>query len=443
MLTKSSRINIQSELDRLTPLEVDKLLEGRRLPFDIVIKDRGVVKPLFNKGMVFTAVAKEMLREKGISEVFITIKDASLLEDYLAETKTQKTSFYDDPLAFKNYSFYKDQHHQIDRTFLIPGTKITFSLFILNKLNFSPLVHASPLTPGEINELLLNEEGDIVIKKSDIPLYNQYLESLSTSDTLSQEDRTKALRATVRERAKIVIRDILESPEGPRKLKGLGAKEKAKIVMRELLNHPERGEKIEELKKILSTMIDNTLQDRDAVYDLISLGGYDYYTYTHSVNVAALAISLGIAIGLKRAEVERLGIGAMLHDIGKSVISHEILHKQGKLDDREYRIIQSHVIEGERILRAHKEFPEEAFSAVLQHHEKLSGRGYPFRLSGKEITPFGRITAIADCYDALTTRRPYKPALTPFYALSVIAKETGNYDPDLLKIFIKMLGKIK
>ncbi|MBI3592887.1 MAG: HD domain-containing protein [Nitrospirae bacterium] len=133
----------------------------------------------------------------------------------------------------------------------------------------------------------------------------------------------------------------------------------------------------------------------------------------------------------------------MLHDIGKSAISHEILHKQGKLDDTEYRIIKNHVIEGEKILRAHKEFPTESLSAVLQHHEKLSGKGYPFKLSGNEIKPFGRIAAIADCYDALTTQRPYKQAFTPFYALSIVAKETGEYDPDLLKIFIKMLGKIK
>lgn len=85
----------------------------------------------------------------------------------------------------------------------------------------------------------------------------------------------------------------------------------------------------------------------------------------------------------------------------------------------------------------------ESLVPVLQHHEKLPGRGYPFKLSGKSIKLFGRIAAIADCYDALTTQRPYKPAFTPFYALSVIAKETGDYDPDLLKIFIKMLGKIE
>ncbi len=191
-------------------------------------------------------------------------------------------------------------------------------------------------------------------------------------------------------------------------------------------------------------MIDCILENNDAIYDLLSLRGYDYYTYTHSVNVAALSIGIGIAAGLKTGDVEKLGTGAMLHDIGKSAISHEILNKQGKLDENEYRMIKNHVFEGEKILRTyHREFPEEAFSAVLQHHEKLSGKGYPLRLSGPDIKLFGRITGIADCYDALTTQRPYKPAFTPFYALSIIAKETGDYDPELLRMFIRMLGKIK
>jgi len=98
---------------------------------------------------------------------------------------------------------------------------------------------------------------------------------------------------------------------------------------------------------------------------------------------------------------------------------------------------------GYKLLKEQKEFPEESSSAVLQHHEKLSGKGYPFGLKGSEIKLFGRITAIADCYDALTTQRPYKPPLTPYFALSIIVKEKGDHDADLLKSFIKMLGKIK
>src|SRR5208337_1484245 len=160
------------------------------------------------------------------------------------------------------------------------------------------------------------------------------------------------------------------------------------------------------------------------------------------VNVAALSVGLGIAIDLKRDDTEKLGAGAMFHDVGKSVISHEILNKHGKLDDAEFNIMKGHVVEGEKIMRYHKSFPEESLTVVLQHHEKLSCKGYPSGLCGKDIRLFGRICAIADCYDALTTQRPYRTAFSPFAALSVIAKESGDYDASLLKIFIKMLGKL-
>ena len=133
----------------------------------------------------------------------------------------------------------------------------------------------------------------------------------------------------------------------------------------------------------------------------------------------------------------------MLHDIGKSAIAPELLNKQGKLDSLEYRTIQQHVQAGVGILQKHKAIPEGSYDAVAQHHEKLSGNGYPFGLRGSEIKLFGRITGIADCYDALTTNRVYKRALTPFDALNKIAKERKDYDKELLHAFVEMLGKVK
>jgi HD-GYP domain-containing protein (c-di-GMP phosphodiesterase class II) len=152
---------------------------------------------------------------------------------------------------------------------------------------------------------------------------------------------------------------------------------------------------------------------------------------------------MGIALNMGKTEIEKLGIGAMLHDIGKSVIPVDILNKQGKLDNNEYAVMQRHVFEGEKIIRENHRFLEESLSAITQHHEKMNGRGYPQHIFDRDITLFGRITAIADCYDALTTTRPYRQSLSPFAALEIISKETGNYDPELLKVFIVMLGKIR
>ncbi len=411
MVTKYREINTESRI----AIDADKLIVGKRLPFDVFVKDRGIIKHLFNKGMLFTNISKEVLKEKGISEVYISSNENFSIDNYLSATADKKTSPYDDPTLFKQYSFYKDKHHQIDKSLLLPGTKINFSLFVLESFNMKTVVEASEKSPALITESILNTTGDFLIKKSDIPLYHDYINSLLKEKAVSGKSNVKAI--AIKENSKIVIKDLLDDPRS--------------------------GEKIKESKLLVNNMIDCMLENRDSIYNLLTLRGYDYYTYTHSVNVCVLSIGLGVAIDLKKDDIEKLGIGAMLHDVGKSAVPHEILNKQGKLDDVEYRIMRNHVIEGEKILRTHKEIPEESFIPLLQHHEKLTGKGYPFKLSGDEIKLFGRITAIADCYDALTTQRPYKPAFTPFYALSIVAKETGDYDPDLLKTFIKMLGKIK
>lgn len=401
------------------PVSAERLIIGTRLPCAIFIKDGGIIKPMFNKDMVFTNISRNILNEKTISEIYLYMKDVEAFERYQFQNKSQKAAKDADVVTvFKEYSFYKEQHHQVDNSLLIPGTKINFSLFVLNKLNLVPLIVASEKTPAEIDERVSSPPGDVVIKKSDIPLYHDYINSLIQNPESLGENKLKVRSKAIRENSKVIIKDLLDDPRS--------------------------GEKIKEIKPVVNGMIECILENRDAIYDLFSLRGYDYYTYTHSVNVAALSIAIGVAVNLKKESVEKLGMGAMLHDIGKSSIAHEILNKQGKLDENEYRIIKNHVIEGENILRTyHKDFPEESLSAVLQHHEKLSGKGYPFNLAGESIKPFGRIAAIADCYDALTTQRPYKSAFTPFYALSIISKETGDYDPEFLKIFIRMLGKIK
>ncbi len=411
MVTKYKEIDNESRI----AVNIDKLIVGERLAFHVFINDNGVFKPLFNKGMIFTSFDKSILQEKNISEAYIDEQDKTAFHNYISKNKNETASLLENPSAFKEYSFNKEQYHQIDKRLLEEGIEVNFSLFSMDKFKISLIAEAAKKWPVKIDKKILSAEGDIMINKSDIPLYEDYLISLTKSADAVHKNRIKAI----------------------------AIKENSKVVIKNLLDNPRSGENIKKSQVLVNNIIDCILQDRDAIYDLLSLRNYDYYTYTHSINVAVLSIGLGTAIELKRDNTEKLGIGAMLHDIGKSSIPHEILNKQGKLNSTEYTIMKNHVIEGEKILLEHKDIPDESLIAVLQHHEKLTGKGYPLRLSGNEIKLFGRIAAIADCYDALTTRRPYKPPFIPFYALSVAAKGTGDYDPELLKIFIKMLGKVK
>ena len=193
---------------------------------------------------------------------------------------------------------------------------------------------------------------------------------------------------------------------------------------------------------LATQLTDCILSSPEIIHELISLNSYDLYTYTHSVNVAVLSVAIGVTHGMERDDAENLGVGALLHDIGKSGIPTEILNKPDKLSAPEYEIVKGHVVEGARILRTHEAIPRSASDVVLQHHERLSGLGYPYGLSGNAINLFGRICAIADCYDAMTTRRPYQGASTPYEALFQITKEAENYDRDVLDTFIRMLGKV-
>jgi putative nucleotidyltransferase with HDIG domain len=399
-------------------IDIDTLIVGSRIPFDISVKEGGITRQLLNKGALITNETKEILKEKGISKLNVSGADVSDVESYLKKAKINKESLYEkDEIALKEYSFKKEHHYHIDRSILIPGTEAPFSFYLLSGLDLIPLAEGNEKKPALINENILNAKGDIVIDNSDIPLLNEYVQHLSSLDTIPKQMKEKVKAMSIRENSKILIKNILDDPRS--------------------------GEKIKKTKEEVNKMTECILNNPDAIYDMLSLRNYDYYTYTHCVNVSVLSVGLGVAIGLKKDEIEKLGTGALLHDIGKSAIPPEVLNKQGKLTDTEYSIIKNHVIEGQNLLLQNKEVHPESLPAVVQHHEKLTGKGYPYGISGNQVVLFGRITAIADCYDALTTQRPYKTAFTPFHAISLVAKDSGDYDAALLKEFVKMLGKIK
>lgn len=316
----------------------------------------------------------------------------------------------------KKYCYDVDRYYQIEKKSLSAEYEVSFNIFVHKNLVFEQILNASPSKPAKIPLDLLEADGDIMISASDIPLYNEYLESLEQNPPPGKN-----------------IKEI----------KAIAIKEKSKVLIKNVLLDPRSGENIKQTSRAVESIVSAIIEDKDTLYNLISIKNYDYYTYTHSVNVAVLSIGMGVALGLSAQQIANLGYGTMLHDIGKSTISPEILNKPSGLTSMEYQIMKNHVMEGQRILDKHECFPKDSMSSVTQHHEKLSGKGYPLGLQAANINLYGRISAIADCYDALTTQRAYKPALKPFEALSIIIKDTDDYDQELLKIFIKMLGKIE
>lgn len=188
-------------------------------------------------------------------------------------------------------------------------------------------------------------------------------------------------------------------------------------------------------------MIDYILRDGRAAYNLLKITSHDYYTYTHSVNVATIGSLFAKDMGLNEKDMKSFCTGMLLHDLGKTKVSSSILNKKGHLTDEEFEKIKMHPEMGAKILRESGSGFKDEYIVILQHHENCDGSGYPYGLRKDEIHYIARLVHIIDIYDALTTRRSYSPPKKPFDSLKLITSEMYNtVDQEMLKSFIKFLG---
>lgn len=180
-----------------------------------------------------------------------------------------------------------------------------------------------------------------------------------------------------------------------------------------------------------------TIVDNDAVaVDIGMLKVSDEYTFKHSVDVATMAMIVGKKHGFSDHEVHELGISGLLHDVGKSKIPNEVLNKAAKLTDEEFALMKQHTLFGFDILKKRNEFSEGIMLGVLQHHEKINGKGYPVGSPADKIHPYAKIISVADIYDALVTERPYKKGFPKGVAIEMIMSMTGELDFDAMKSFL-------
>jgi putative two-component system response regulator len=165
----------------------------------------------------------------------------------------------------------------------------------------------------------------------------------------------------------------------------------------------------------------------------------DAHTSGHCARMAFISVSLGIAMGLQRGALLTLYRGGYLHDVGKVGIPDSILFKPGKLTAPEWVVMRSHASRGEEICR-HLRTLRPVLPIIRHHHERWDGSGYPDGLRGEQIPLLARVVQVADIYDALTSNRPYKPALTPEEAVAILEQETaqGWRDPEIVKLFIRL-----
>ncbi len=213
-------------------------------------------------------------------------------------------------------------------------------------------------------------------------------------------------------------------------------------LVEQLLENPRSGEHVKRSKVVISSLANYLLSEATAFFSLLATTSFDYYTYTHSVNVAVFGIALAHRLGrYTQEEIKEVGAGLIVHDIGKGVIEKRILNKRGALNKSEWAVMKEHPENGVRLLTASGETSGTVLMIVMDHHEKLDGSGYPRGLRGEAIHPYARIAAIADIFDALTTQRPYKLAERSYPALRTMRDEMSKaLDEDLFKEFVLLLG---
>ncbi len=256
--------------------------------------------------------------------------------------------------------------------------------------------------------------SNLFIKKEDLHTYNEYLENnfheIITDTRIPTEERSKIIHSA------------------------------ATNLVKDLFNDPRAGN-IERTKTFAYNMVDYILQEGRAARSLLQIAMHEHYTYTHSVNVAAMGTLFAKELGFKDEDLKHFCSGILLHDIGKTRISTDIINKEDKLTKEEFDEIKKHPEMGSEILKESGDRLTEEHLITLQHHENYDGTGYPHGLKGDEILRCGKIARIIDVYDALTTERPYSKTMRPFAALVEMKEKMLHcFDKELFIEFVRFSG---
>lgn len=225
--------------------------------------------------------------------------------------------------------------------------------------------------------------------------------------------------------------------EDPAKVKlAESVKKRVSAGIQYLYNNSDSPEFSDTSTRITQDLMKAIDDNNSLAVDISALKTSDEYTFKHSVDVATMSMIIAKRLGMLQKDIYNIGVAGLLHDMGKSKIPNEILNKPARLTDEEFAIMRQHSELGYRILKNKNEFKDEISIAVLQHHEKINGKGYPLGCNGDKIIPYARILSVADVYDALVTERPYKKSFSQRTAVEMIMSMTEELDIKAMQGFL-------
>jgi putative nucleotidyltransferase with HDIG domain len=220
-------------------------------------------------------------------------------------------------------------------------------------------------------------------------------------------------------------------------------KKEAKQTVQKVMEDIRLGKQIEmeKVDNVVNKMVDSIFRNKDALTSLGRIKTVDEYTFFHSISVSVLMITFSKYIGFDYELVKTIGIGGLLHDVGKMQVPVEILTKQGRLSEDEYAKIKEHVKHSYNIIEQIPGINEASIYVAAHHHERLDGTGYPYGLKGEQISIFGQMAAIADVYDAMTSDRCYQKGILPTEVLRKLFEWSEfHFNRDLVQQFIRCVG---
>lgn len=309
------------------------------------------------------------------------------------------------------------KYHEIDKSIIQEGSSYIFDIYIASdsKTEMHAFMESGESVTDE-EKSIINTPRLLYVRDSEYPAY---------------EDFKNTVHAV---------------PEIPTVTKHVSFDEKsasiysnASNILNNLFNDPETLGNYEASKEVVNDMVGTILDDDFTIKSLMSIATHDYYTHTHSINVAIYSLSLGSFLKLHPRSLSELGEAALLHDLGKSKVDPNIINKNGKLTDEEFEEIKKHPALGYTIALKLGIKNRKVLEGIRHHHEKMNGNGYPFRMRGESIPYYARIIGICDIFDALTSRRSYKEPMSSFEALALMKTQMkGEIDMNLLHEMIKM-----
>ncbi|RXZ36777.1 HD-GYP domain-containing protein [Oxalobacteraceae bacterium CAVE-383] len=237
-----------------------------------------------------------------------------------------------------------------------------------------------------------------------------------------------------------LVEKTTAAQEKERASKVLGA---AKVAITSMFEEVRMGRAVDaaDVLPLVEEINASVTRNIGTLIGLARLKTADDYTYMHSIAVCALMVALGRECGMSSEDAKQAGLAGLLHDIGKMAVPKDILQKPGKLTQAEYLTIKNHPMAGYEMLRSGRNVSRMALDVVRHHHEKVDGTGYPDALSATQISLPGKMAAVCDVYDAITSNRPYKHGWEPGESLRRMAEwNNAHFDNHVFHAFVKIIG---